>query len=171
MAWVISIMSEINKDVLKKFINGFSRKKYLKSPKTNCYEYYSQSTINKVYNLPHEVIKNASSEDGNKLLRIDYIANIKKSRSKQSKKSEPKALTNDEINKLLNVIRENEMIYIWVLIMLYSGVRPSEALALKWSDINYREKKIEISRTLSQEDFYDANHLAKTRPSIPIITI
>lgn len=163
-------MNEINKTVLRKFINNFAKKKYLKSPKANKYEYYSQSEINKVYDLLHKVIKEASNEDGDKLLPIDYMANIKKPRTRQTPKSEPKAFTDQEINRLLRIVSENPMIQIWILIMLYTGARPSEVLALKWSDINYEEKTIDIFRTLSQEDFYDAEHMKKIKPSIPIIT-
>jgi integrase len=163
-------MSEIDKETLRKFLNSFAKKQYLKNPTTKQHEYYSQSEINKVYNLLHRVIKEASSDDGNRLLRTDYMASIKKPRTRQSKKPEPKPFTREEINNLLDVVREDKMIYLWVLLMLYTGARPSEILALKWSDINYKEKTISISRTLSQEDFYDAKHLKKIRPSVPIIT-
>lgn len=163
-------MNEINKDVLKKFINGLAKTKYEKSPKTHKMEYYSQSAINKIYNLLHGAIKEAASEDGEKLLRTDFMANIKKPRSRRPSKPEPKALTIAEIRYLLKIVIVNKMIFTWVCIMLYSGVRPSEALALKFEDINYAEKTISITKTLSQEDFYDARHLKKIKPSIPIIT-
>ena len=163
-------MDEINKAVLRKFINNFAKKKYLKSPKSSRYEYYSQSEINKVYNLLHKAIKEAANEDGGKLLPIDYMANIKKPRTRQIQKSEPKAFTDKELSQLLEIVSENEMIRVWILIMLYTGARPSEALALTWKDINYKEKTIDIFRTLSQEDFFDAEHQKKIKPSVPIIS-
>lgn len=64
-------MSELNKDVLRKFMNGFAKQKYLKNARTHEYAYYSQSTINKVYNLLHMAIKEAASEDGEKLLNVN----------------------------------------------------------------------------------------------------
>lgn len=163
-------MEDINKDVLKRFINQFASTKYEKSPKTHEMEYYSQSTINKVYNLLHGAIKEASSADGDKLLRIDYMSNIKKTRSKRMDTNTIKAFSANDVHSLLEIVCENSMIYVWVYIMLYTGVRPSEALALKFSDINYTEKTVEITKTLSQEDFYDAEHLVKLKPSQPIIT-
>lgn len=163
-------MSQIDKETLRKFLNGFAKRKYLKNPSSMQYDYYSQSEINKVYNLLHRAIKEASNEDGDKLLRLDYMVNIKKPRTRQAKKPEPKPFTDEEIKSLLAVICEDKMILTWVLIMLYTGARPSEILALTWADIDYAEKTISISRTLSQEDFYDAKHLKKIKPSIPIIT-
>lgn len=163
-------MSEIDKETLRKFLNGFAKKKYLRNPSDMQYDYYSQSEINKVYNLLHRAIREASNEDGDKLLRLDYMANIKKPRTRQAKKPEPRPFTDKDIRSLLAAVSENRMILTWVLIMLYTGARPSEILALTWADINYSDKTISISRTLSQEDFYDTNHLKKLKPSVPIIT-
>ncbi|WP_207656931.1 hypothetical protein, partial [Clostridium sp. 2-1] len=63
-------MSEINKAVLKQFVNGFTKKTYQKGKgKNQKLVYYSQSQINKVYNLLHVFIKEVSSEDGGQLLK------------------------------------------------------------------------------------------------------
>lgn len=163
-------MSELNKDVLRKFINGFAKQKYLKNARTNEYAYYSQSTINKVYNLLHMAIKEAASEDGEKLLRIDYMENIKKPRTRQAQKPPLKAFSHNELQQLLKAIRESRVITTWICIMLYTGIRPSEALALMWKDINYQEGTIEISKALSQEDYFDISSHHKIKPSVPVIT-
>lgn len=161
-------MSQINKTVLKEFINGFTRKTYVKGNSEP--QYYSQSQIDKVYNLLRGAIKEASDPDGDKLLRTDFMANIKKPRTNRCKAPDVQALTDQEINMLSNVVSEIELISVWVHLMLYTGVRPSEALALKFSDINYEEKTVDIMRTLSQEEFLDATTLSRVKPRQPIIT-
>lgn len=161
-------MSEINKTVLKEFINGFTKKTYTKN-KQKGPEYYSQSEIDKVFHLLHAAIIEASSEDGDHFLRTDFMANIKIPRSNRFE-SEYCALTDDEIRMLTNIVSENEMINVWILLMLYTGVRPSEALALKFSDIDYERKTVSIMRTLSYEDNIDPITLKRRGPRKAIIT-
>ncbi|WP_411677177.1 tyrosine-type recombinase/integrase [Caproicibacter sp.] len=160
-------MSEINKTVLKEFINGFTKKTYTKGTKT---DFYSQSTIDKTYQLLRGAIREASSEDGGKLLRIDFMANIKKPRSNKQSPLEPKALTNEEIQMISEIVRENKMMNVWVHLMIYTGVRPSEPLALQFGDIDYENRTVDIVRTLSQEEHIDPVTGKRTRPSTPIIT-
>lgn len=161
-------MSQINKTVLKEFINGFTKKTYVKGNSEP--QYYSQSQIDKVYNLLRGAIKEASDPDGDKILRADFMANIKKPRSNRCKPPEIQALTDEEINMLSNIVSETKMISVWVHLMLYTGVRPSEALALKFSDIDYKEKTVDIMRTLSQEEFLDVTTMSRVKPRQPIIT-
>lgn len=161
-------MSEINKSVLMKFINSFTQKTYIKG-KNSEPQYYSQSMINKVYNLLHAAIKEAASEDGEQLLRTDFMANIKKPQSNRMS-SEPKPLTDEEINMLSHIASEIKIINVWIHILIYTGVRPSEALALMWSDIDYENRTIKIQRTLSYNDFIDPDTLEKIKPREPVIT-
>lgn len=164
-------MSEINKVIIKQFINGFTKRTYTtgkgKKQKT---QYYSQSTINKVYNLLHCFIQEAASEDGNNLLKIDYMQNIKKPRSNRPQKDDIKPLSDEEIKMLSDIVNENQMIDVWLHLMLYTGMRPSEPLALKFADIHYEEKTIDIFRTLSHEEFLDPVTQKRIKPSKPMIT-
>jgi integrase len=161
-------MSEINKVVLMEFINGFAQKTYTKGKK-HSHQYYSQSMINKVYNLLHGAIKEAAAEDGDQLLRTDFMANIKKPQSNRMS-TEPKPLTDEEINMLSHIVSEIKIINVWIHILIYTGVRPSEALALKWSDIDYKNKTIKIQRALSYNDFISPDTLERIKPREPVIT-
>jgi integrase len=162
-------MDEINKTVLREFINGFTKATYIKSSKKGP-EYYSQSTIDKVYHLLHAAIIEASSDDGDHFLRTDFMANMKIPRSNRFKSPESTSLSDGEIKMLTDVIRENAMILVWVLLMLYTGVRPSEALALKFSDINYENKTVQIVRTLSYVDDIDPETRKRRGPRRAYIT-
>jgi integrase len=161
-------MSEINKTVLMKFMNGFTQKTYI-SGKNKKPQYYSQSMINKVYTLLRAAIKEAASEDGEQLLRTNFMANIKKPQSNRLA-SEPKPLTDNEINMISSIVKEIKIINVWIHILIYTGVRPSEALALKWSDVDYESKTIKIQRTLSYNDFINPDTLKRIKPREPIIT-
>lgn len=163
-------MSQINKTVLKEFINGFTKKTYFKGNHSDIPQYYSQSTIDKVYHLLHGAIKEASDPDGDQLLHTDFMANIKKPRSNKCKAPEPQALTDAEMVLLTEIVNENKMIRVWVHLMLYTCVRPSEPLALKFSDINYEQKTISIQRTLSHEEYSDVITLSRAKPRKAAIT-
>jgi len=163
-------MSQINKTVLKEFINSFTKKTYNKGKNSDQPQYFSQSTIDKVYHLLHAAIKEASDLDGDHLLRTDFMANIKKPRSNRCKAPEIQALTDDQMMMLSNIASENKMMNVWVHLMLYTCVRPSEPLALKFSDIDYDQKTVSIVRTLSYEEYSDVNTFSRVKPRKPIIT-
>lgn len=157
-------MYELNKDILKEFIYGFTMKKY-KSGKNEYY--YSQSMINKVYNILSGAIQEAVKEG---IISENFMVEIKKPRSNKPIKEEYKSFSEKEIEKISFIVSNDKMINLWIHILMYTGVRPSEALALKFSDINYQEGTLRILRTLSKEEFIDTLTHKKTAPSKPIIT-
>lgn len=55
------------------------------------------------------------------------------------------ALTSDEANALLKF---NHQYQLFVLMLYYTGMRRGEALALKWSDINFYDNLIVVSKSL-----------------------
>ena len=76
----------------------------------------------------------------------------------QSNKEEKSitALTNDEVDKLLNTLKSHNTLYPVVRFMLQTGVRTQEALALQWGDIDFDKKKVSIRRAFIKKiDFND----------------
>ncbi|NOW84593.1 integrase [Clostridium beijerinckii] len=140
-------MEELNKDILQEFINNIPKKKYKKGENE---KHYSKSTINKIYDILHCVIKDATSEEGDNIFKKDIMANIKRPKSNGYKERKEKALSTEQFKKVAEAVKSNEMIYTWVHLMMYTGARPSELLALRFSDINYEEKTINIFRTLTE---------------------
>lgn len=118
----------------------------------------------------HAAIKEAADPDGDRLLPTDYMANIKKPRSNRIKEDEIQALTDAEMQMLSDIVSENKMINVWIHLLLYTCVRPSEPLALTFSDIDYTHKTVRIVRTLSQEEYSNVETLSRCRPRKPIIT-
>lgn len=145
-------MCQINKDILREFINQIPKKTYEKGSKKSL---LSQSSINKIYDLLRTIIKEASDEE--EILEKNFMQNIDKPDTKVFKETECKAFSCDEIKRISEIVKANKMIDTWVHSMLYTGMRPSEALALKFSDINYEECTIKIVRALSKEAEFDLN--------------
>ncbi len=61
--------------------------------------------------------------------------------------SEIKALSKEELQKVLSITKDT-MIEVPVYIASVTGMRLSEILALRWSDVNYAERVININKTL-----------------------
>ena len=81
----------------------------------------------------------------------------------QSNKEEKSitALTNDEVDKLLNTLKSHNTLYPVVRFMLQTGVRTQEALALQWGDIDFDKKKVRIRRAFIKKIDFD-DHGNKT---------
>ncbi|AGB42060.1 site-specific recombinase XerD [Halobacteroides halobius DSM 5150] len=60
---------------------------------------------------------------------------------------EIKALTHDQTKRLLNVAKDwiHDIIYI----ALYTGMRRSEVLALRWQDIDFKEQKLQVKQAVT----------------------
>jgi len=76
--------------------------------------------------------------------------------SLRSSKNIPKAISKEEINKIFDLLNEsnlpNKNIYLSILKLMYlSGLRISEALALKWSDLSKSKMTINIYGKGSKE--------------------
>lgn len=77
--------------------------------------------------------------------RPDWV--IPKITLPQQKKASVKALNKKEIALLLNSI-EGDVIEIPILLALWLGMRRSEILALKWSDINFDKHTIRVEEAM-----------------------
>lgn len=63
--------------------------------------------------------------------------------------SNPDFLELDQVEDLLSVIDDN-LWYAFFRLLVHSGMRKSEARALKWSDISFYDSTISITKTLSK---------------------
>lgn len=57
--------------------------------------------------------------------------------------------TADELRRLLELVRQSPELYAWILVSAMVGGRPSEILALRWSDIDLGKGQLSINRALN----------------------
>lgn len=106
----------------------------------------ANSYIDKIWGMLNSIFLEALRREyiiKNPMLRVEKIKS-----DKTDKKVE--AFTIEEQKAFLNVLTSNEIYRDIFIIALYSGMRMGEILALKNTDINFKEKEIHIQRTLTR---------------------
>ena len=140
---------------LKQFLIFFNKiesvnqniEKYISSLRKNN---ISNSTINRKISSLKNFLKFLQSEKIIKNINLDIFESLNNS------KKIPKAISKDEINKIFDSLSRcdftNKNIYITILRLMYiSGLRVSEALALKWSDLSKADMAINVYGKGSKE--------------------
>ena len=138
-------MKEIDEDECERFINRFTEKTYSKGGEKYV---YSKSMIHKVYVLLKRVLRDAARKG---LIKRNYLDDVKEPKSKKNTEEEYKALSDLDINIIFEALEDNILLKTLIRILLSTGMRPSEALSIKYSDINFTEKTVTIKRALSFE--------------------
>ena len=127
----------------------------------------SNTSINRKISSLKNFLKFLHSEKIIKDINLDIFESL------NNTKKIPKALSKDEINKIFYSLSNsnyiNKNIYIIILKLMYlSGLRISEALALKWSDLSKSNKTLNIYGKGSKErksylttDFFDTLYSLK----------
>lgn len=103
----------------------------------------------------------------------NFTLNYRKPKSKKEK-CPVRALTREEQKALINQLNANNTPYKDVmLLIMYTGLRPGEALALNIEDIHLIERKLYIMKTLSQDK--DSNTViikaTKTKAGTRMVTL
>lgn len=114
---------------------------------------YANSTIDKIFQLVHKAFKKALAQ---KIITEDLFIDEEEIYKPKSDKPNRiiEALTVDEQKKLLKVFETHEKGACFkniVLLMIYTGMRIGEALALnRTTDIDFENKVIHITKTISR---------------------
>ena len=108
---------------------------------------YSQSCINKMYQLLGAVFKKATHR---KVIDENPLREIKCPKS--NKKTIPvRALTVDEQKKLLGVLKNEDIRYSDIMLLsMFTGMRIGECCALMVRDINFTDNTISVSKTVAR---------------------
>lgn len=156
-------INEISLEDLRRFLNSFV-------------DDYSNSQITKIYVMLSKSYKLATKRgyiDKNIMADVEELP--KPTSRKPSRRVE--SLTIEEQKKLLNVLCNEEALNDYkdiILLMLYTGMRIGEVLALKYKDdIDFLHKELRITKTLTKSfgSTYVVGNKTKTYTSTRIITI
>ena len=82
-------------------------------------------------------------------------------------------LTKEELKEFLKLAQTTTLSYFFPLVhlMSYTGLRQGEALALKWSDIDFENKKITVNKTAARIKEKQTLQTPKTKNSKRVISI
>lgn len=82
-------------------------------------------------------------------------------------------LTKEELKEFLKLAQTTTLSYFFPLVhlMAYTGLRQGEALALKWSDIDFKNKKITVDKTAVRIKEKQTIQTPKTKNSKRVISI
>lgn len=82
-------------------------------------------------------------------------------------------LTKEELKEFLKLAKTATLSYFFPLVhlMSYTGLRQGEALALKWSDIDFENKKITVNKTAVRIEGKQSLQTPKTKNSKRVISI
>lgn len=82
-------------------------------------------------------------------------------------------LTKEELKEFLKLAQTATLSYFFPLVHLmgYTGLRQGEALALKWSDIDFENKKITVNKTAVRIEGKQSLQTPKTKNSKRVISI
>ena len=131
---------------------------------------YSQSCINKMYNLLNVVFNEAIRK---KLISESPMQNIKKPKSKQEH-IKVRALTIDEQKKLIDVLKSEDILYSeQMLLSMFTGMRMGEVNALEVKDIDFDNLTINVCKTVSRASNGKTaiSKATKTKAGMRLLTI
>ena len=138
-----------------------------------CITDYSNSTINKMYRLLNTAFKKAVTQNLIYANPLDNKDEIIKPKSTKSDK-EVEALTLEEQKALINVLDTHESTHPYknvIKLMLYTGMRVGEVLALTKENIDDKYIHIKVSLTKDDKGTVIMGNTAKTYNSIRDIQI
>ena len=91
-----------------------------------------------------------------------------------AKTEEVEALTDEQCAALLNAVRGTRA-YLFIELLLYTGLRRGEALGLMWKDINFKDAELKVCRSIvytedhPEGEINSALKTANARRVIPIV--
>ena len=103
----------------------------------------------------------------------NFMLYVKKPKSKKEVEK-VRALTLEEQKELIQKLVEQNVPYKEVMMLiLYTGLRPGEALALNVEDIKLKEKKLYVTKTLSYDQYHKVyiENKTKTKAGTRMVTL
>ena len=88
------------------------------------------------------------------IINSNPMSKIIKPRAKKEAKVFTNYYSKEELTKFLESCKKygQPLYYTYFRLLAYTGLRPSEALALKWSDINFFKSTLSVNRTVDTKE-------------------
>lgn len=103
-------------------------------------ENYKSSTVQKLRTIFSEILKKAKNNDLVDRNPFEKVPGIQKKNT-----TEVNPFTEKELNGIIQ--NTNGYMKNFIKFMVATGMRPGEIIALKWSDIDFERKKVNVERT------------------------
>ncbi|MGN8763979.1 tyrosine-type recombinase/integrase [Hornefia butyriciproducens] len=163
-SWFKAISGMCNNYILPELGNArINRIKPVQLQKIINSNHKSKSFNKKLFDIIRQIFRSAYL---NGLTPRDISESLVPSSSGVEKKR--RSITDHERAVLLNVLEEHRGKLLCYL-MLYAGLRPGEAAALQWRDIDFRKRQISISKALKSDGTIQPEPKTKAgRRSIPL---
>jgi phage integrase family protein len=147
---------------LKKITVAYCQKVVIELSKTYVLYNHYLSVINRIF-------KYAVLMD---ILDSNPFDKVIKPKSRQTQRK-GNFLTKEELKEFLKLAQTATLSYFFPLVhlMSYTGLRQGEALALKWSDIDFENKKITVNKTAARIKEKQTLQTPKTKNSKRVISI
>ena len=123
---------------------------------------YSESTVKKIYTFTKQICNELTVNGAN-----DYVFNL--SAPKGRKESPGKSLSAAEQTAMLEAIKGHRG-ELFVLIMFYCGLRPSEVSALTWKDIDLKRNILSVNKAVKKDGTIGDTKSASGVRDVPIPT-
>ncbi len=150
-------------DITVKHINQFMRAMEVMKNKKGDYK-YAQVTLNRIAYVTYKLFQRAHTHQWIAENPFDSPA-YKRPRSKKSSKP-IEGLDPDELTTVLSILKSNRLIYTPISLMLQSGMRTQEVLALQWKHIDFEANVISIQQAITVDVQFDDEGNISSRKSI-----
>lgn len=124
----------------------------------------SQVTLNRIEFVVRRMFKRAVDSGWIHSSPFDSVKYYPPASRKVTEKVE--GLSPEELKEFLKVIQGYPVIYSPIMLMLNTGMRTQEVLALKWQDIDFINHRLHIQRAVTVEVAFDGDGNIKSRQSV-----
>lgn len=156
-----------DRDSVQAILNGFGPEIALSSINAQRLAAYrdarmktiSPSTIQKEFALLSHMFNIASREWG---LAVDNP--VRKVSRPKIRNGRTRFLTKEEAQRLLDCAKtsKNEKLYPYLLVMMHTGMRPSEAAGLKWGDVDLDARLVKLQATKTDMRYVPLTKMAES---------
>jgi integrase len=87
-------------------------------------------------------------------------------RQSAKRRSTPEVLTSNEVRRLLTALKPRERMM--VLLDVATGLRQSELFALKWKDVDFKNRRLLVTRSIVQQVVGNCKTEASQKP-VPVV--